>query len=198
MQGMRLAIKGHPDVTLSIPAVKDTKTDVIYVIKGKLPRATMALAVIENEQHKWVSADHGMFAIKAGRIIKTLGFKSNLITTTNLEQDPLNQGKHVSIGSQWQRQVDYDSPPKFNININSTIISKTKENISILGHHFNTKVITEKVTYPGKLSNHHWTNKFWYEMTSGKLIKSEQKMAPHTDLISISYISDVVRLIEKY
>ncbi|KOR29312.1 hypothetical protein TI03_02590, partial [Achromatium sp. WMS1] len=118
LQGLRLAFKTNEDITLPITEIQNSNVDFIYVIRGDLPRATMALGVVENGEYKWVSSDKAVFAIKAGRIIRTTGLNTtNLLATTNLSQDPLIQGQHVSIGNEWLHQADYDVPPMFNTNL---------------------------------------------------------------------------------
>ncbi|KOR28318.1 hypothetical protein TI03_04985, partial [Achromatium sp. WMS1] len=116
----------------------------------------------------------------------------------NLSQDPLIQGQHVSIGNEWLHQADYDVPPMFNTNLISKITASNQETITILGHTFNTQVITENVTYPNGMYSQNWDNKFWYEYSSGILLKSIQKLGPNADSISTTYISHAVRLISKH
>ena len=57
--------------------------------RGERAKAIMALAYIEAGQHKWISGDQAMLILEQGRIVRTLGFATNLIHLSDKSADPL-------------------------------------------------------------------------------------------------------------
>ena len=57
---LKLVFAEFPNSQLSLTDVEQSKIDLIAVKRGDRPQIVMALAYLEDGQHKWVSADNAM------------------------------------------------------------------------------------------------------------------------------------------
>ena len=78
-QTLKIAFAKQDNAKITTREVQQSEIDVISVKRGERPTAIMALAYLENDQHKWVSSDNVMLVMEKGRIIRTLGFEENLL-----------------------------------------------------------------------------------------------------------------------
>jgi hypothetical protein len=88
-QTLKIAFSEQRNAEMTLIEVQKSKVDVISVRRGKQSTAIMALAYLENGQHKWVSSDNVMLVMEKGRISRTLGLNKNLLYLSNTQLDPL-------------------------------------------------------------------------------------------------------------
>ena len=109
-QTLKIAFSYQHDAKLTLAEVQQSSIDVISVKRGEQSTAIMALAYLENGQHKWVSSDNVMLIMDKGRIVRTIGLSENLMYLSNLELDPLKSLPHLpkdeSQGQTWSRMAD--------------------------------------------------------------------------------------------
>lgn len=197
-RSLQLALKETPDFTLSNQKISESPADLIYFRMGERQQAILALAFIEDGDYKWISADKLMFVEKQGRIIKTLGFNHDLMQISDIEEDPIQVGLKASESSSWKPSADFRDLT-FGHTIDLTLKSKSPAIVKIQETEFDTILIEELVNFDKKGLNRSgvesWVNKYWYETKSGKLLKTQQKLSPFTDMFEVTYVSRAVRLI---
>lgn len=181
-------------IQLTEEEVIASKADLIYIISGERPQATMALAFIEDGNYKWVSRDNAVFVMQKGRLKRTSGLERDLLHVTSLESDPIKDGANLKHGATWARHLDSEDN-SFGVKLESQFQVKNDSSISIQNKSFRTVQITELVSFESSAyGNDEWINTFWFHKESGELLKSIQKNTPDADIYNITYISRAVRL----
>jgi hypothetical protein len=199
-QTLKIAFSEQPNAGMTLIEVQKSKVDVISVRRGKQSTAIMALAYLENGQHKWVSSDNVMLVMEKGRISRTLGLNKNLLYLSNIQLDPLKSlpiaPKKNPQQQTWSRIADqtgdeygYPMESKFNHAQHSTI--------QVLGLNIETTLYIETVDFKAPSdylrSRNSWQNHYWY-VKSGQLIKSIQRVSPLSETLEITYLSRIARL----
>ncbi|MEP0357608.1 MAG: YjbF family lipoprotein [Paraglaciecola sp.] len=193
LETIKLAFQTTADPVLTLSEIQNSPIDLLYVSLKDKPRAVLALAYIENSEYKWVSGDNALLVEKGGRIIKTVGTMDNFLFVSNIENDPLATPEYINTISYWNRYVDYDDSrsafveSKFELIVNAELV--------IDGNHAKANMIKEVVTFQ-KVNEEidTWTNRFWFDIKTDQLLKSEQQLTPSSDRYEITYISRIARL----
>ncbi|GAB5382365.1 MAG: lipoprotein GfcB [Aliiglaciecola sp.] len=197
IQNVKLYFDGQVGVSLSDQEIVDSPVDLLFIKSGQRPVATMALAFIERGRYKWLSSDNAMLITENGRIVRSLGFKNDLLAITNLSSDPLKTS-FTGIGQSevWQRYIDSE-PDQFGVVARSKFNIESNKEIEIQGHLFTVDVVSENVMFDSvKHGKDEWQNTFWYHSETKKLLKSNQKVTPDSDVFDITYVSRALRLLE--
>ena len=189
---LKLAFNQGADVSLSNEQLADRQTDALYATVGNLPRAQLELAYVEHGQYKWRSADNAMLILQHGRLIKTTGFVNDLLFMTDASDDPLKQPMAaIQPGQQWQSYTDWAADHETGYKVQFTITAVAEEQLELLNQQFATKHVTEKAIFANGDSA---TNEFWFELKSGRLLKSKQQIAPMWPEVELIHISTAARL----
>jgi hypothetical protein len=208
-QNIALYFSSKQAVTLSSEQIKSSPADLIYVKNGERATATMALAFIEDGQYKWLSRDGAMLISLRGRIIRSIGFKQNLLHMSNLPSDPLalySEPETTSFASsksentQWSRLIDTDlaANSDYGASLVSSFGAPINTSIVIQDEAFSVYRVDENVRYSSALyGEHEWTNSFWFDAKTNQLLQSAQTIAPNIDPLEIIYVSRAVRLLNQ-
>lgn len=197
IQNVKMYLDSDVNVTVSSDDVKRSTVDLIYVKIGERPRATMALAFIENGQYKWLSQDKAMFITENGRLVRTVGLPKNLLYISNISNDPLKFPTTNNSNAEWDRIIDTDFND-FGAQLSSQTSIATNELLLVQQQEFLTSKRIERVRYQSALNGDDaWTNTFWFHQDSGQLLKSSQKASSQSEVIVITYISRAIRLLEE-
>jgi len=197
IRNVEMYFESDTAVNLSTEEIRQSAADLIYVKNGERSQVTMALAFIENEQYKWVSRDGVMFITENGRLVRTLNLDKNLLYVSHLSLDPLALPSFYDKDLQWDRVIDTQHG-EYGVNVSSSTSVLINHLVDIQDAQLMTKKYLETVHYISQLHGKHtWINTFWFDQSSGQLLKSSQKMSPHSDAIEITYISRALRLLEK-
>lgn len=189
---LKLAYNPGEDVALSREQLAFRDGDAMYATVGSLPRAVLALAFIENGSEKWISADQAMLVLETGRLVKTTGFSNDLLYMSDTDKDPLKQHMtKIQIGQQWQSYTDWSVKQETGYITHFEIIETAVDKITVLEQQFDTKLVTERVTF---FNGDTAINRFWFELNSGLLIKSKQQIAPFWQVVDLTHISAAGRL----
>jgi hypothetical protein len=197
-QTLEIAFSTQKDIKLTMDEVQISDIDVISVKRGKRAVAIMALAYLENNQHKWVSSDNTMLIMDNGRIKRTLGLNKNLLHLSNTDSDPLKSlPNHSNDKSQlWTRILDL-SDDEYGHPIESKFSQASPDTIQALNLDTEAILFIETVKYEAPANyvriNKSWENHFWYSK-NGDLIKSIQKVSPFSEPLEITYLSRIARL----
>lgn len=197
-QTLEIAFSTQEDIKLTLDEVKKSDIDVISVKRGKRAVAIMALAYLENNQHKWVSSDNTMLIMDKGRIKRTVGLNKNLLHLSNTNFDPLqSMPNHSNNKSQtWSRTLDLTGD-EYGYPIESIFSQASPVTIQALSRNIEAILYVETLKYMAPANyiqfNKRWKNFFWYTKR-GVLIKSIQKLTPLSESLEITYLSRIARL----
>jgi len=197
-QTLKIAFAKQDDAKLTLIEVQQSDIDVMLVKRGERPSAIMALAYLENNQHKWVSSDNTMLVMDKGRIKRTLGLDKNLLHLSNTDFDPLKSlPKHASDKLQtWSRGIDLTGD-EYGYPIESIFSHASSDTIHALSLDIEAMLYVETLHYKAPANylrvNKSWKNHFWYAK-NGELIKSIQKLSPLSESLEITYLSRIARL----
>jgi hypothetical protein len=201
-QSLKLGFTSEVDPAISLEYVQNSATDLMQIKRGDRAKAIMALAYIEAGQHKWISRDHTMLILEQGRIVRTLGFSKNLVHLSERVSDPLkylkNDALKATLKYKWIRYADWDND-EYGYQISSNFSDGGEQTLSIFSQNINTRLIIEDLNYrvPTNFirTSDSWKNYFWFETTSGKLIKSVQLLSPLDEKFEMVYLSRITRLL---
>ena len=199
-QTLKIAFSDKSDAKLTLVEVQQSDVDVISVKRGERPNVIMALAYIENGQHKWVSSDKAMFVIDKGRLIRTLGLDKDLLYTSITGVDPLKSLPHTTIyvpqQQAWTRTVD-QTGDEYGHPIESIFNAAIQDSVQILNLDIDAILYVETLNYKTPTNyirfNRNWKNYYWYAK-SGEMIKSIQITSPLSEALEITYLSRIARL----
>lgn len=192
-QTLKLAFVPSEGASLTKNELASRDSDALYAKVGALPNAVLSLAFLENGQQKWISADEAMLVLENGRLVKSTGFQNDLLFQQALSEDPLVQYMHkIQVGQTWQSLSDWSVGYETGYITQYKIVDTTVQQLELLEHTFQTKLVVEEVTFA---NGEKAENQFWYELNSGRLIKSRQTLAPFWPLVELVHISTAGRLL---
>jgi hypothetical protein len=199
-QTLKIAFAEQDNAKITLVEVQLSDIDVMSVKRGERPVAIMALAYIENSQHKWVSSDNTMLIMDKGRIIRTIGLNENLLYSSNTDSDPLKSLPNYSIEKPnqqtWSRIVDRTGD-EYAYPIESIFSQASLDTVQALNINIEAILYVETLNYKAPANylrlNSSWKNHFWYAK-NGDLIKSIQKVSPLSESLEITYLSRIARL----
>jgi len=192
-QTLELAFNSDEGVSLTNAELSARDRDVLYAKVGSLPNALLVLAFIEHGQHKWLSADDAMLVLEDGRLVKTTGFKNNLLYMSDRSSDPLKQKMtKIQAGLSWQSITDWSEHSESGSKTEYEVLHTEISELELLGHNFQTKLVTEQVKFPDGQTS---VNQFWFELKTGWLLKSRQNIGPLWPEIELVHISTAGRLL---
>ena len=147
---------------------------------GNGPFGLIILESKRNNIETWVSADNIYFKIEDGKIIQTAGLSNNLISYLGNEFqlfDLSNQEKQT-----FTTYYSYDEPELNNLEIESVLINKGKEELDLLMGTKSLYLIEENLS--NEYLNWNVTNKFWVD-ANGFVWKSQQHLSTKLPPIEI-------------
>ncbi|WP_413525624.1 YjbF family lipoprotein [Photobacterium phosphoreum] len=200
---VRVAVQGTADIHKSANTIAALPYASTYVRIGNGSQLFMVLALAETDSGdtftnttstatnttstppllKWLASDHGMLVTQSGRIVKTVNLAAgNLSTTTSKTVDPLTLGLHLATTpTTWQRHIDWQPGYHNGYQLDSQFVFNQPEVLTINGKSVPVLRFSENVTV--KQLDRHYSNTFWIEQRTGKVVKSQQYIAP--DLPSV-------------
>jgi hypothetical protein len=201
-QTLKIAFSEQKNIKMALIEVEQSKIDVISVKRGKRATVIMALAYLENDQHKWVSSDNAMLIMEKGRIIRTLGLIDDLLYLSNTDSDPLKSWPNLApaIHEQqrpiWSFTVDLTGD-QYGYPVESTFNQASEDTVEALGLNIKAILYVETLSYNAPANyiqlNKSWENHYWYTK-NGQLVKSIQKFSPLSESLEITYLSRIARL----
>jgi hypothetical protein len=197
-QTLKIAFSEQENARMTLTQVEQSEIDIISVKRGERPSVIMALAYLENDQHKWVSSDNVMLIMEKGRIVRTLGLSDELLYLSNTDIDPL---KSLPLTPEdqpqtWSHIVDL-SDDEYGYPIASIFNNASQDTIEALALNIEATLYVETLNYKAPANyiqlSKSWKNHYWYAK-SGEMIKSIQKVSPLSESLEITYLSRIARL----
>ncbi|NCP63486.1 MAG: YjbF family lipoprotein [Paraglaciecola sp.] len=189
-RSIQLAFNSPPDISVSTEQILASPSDLIYVKRDDFTPIILALAYLEDGQYTWVSRDGVALREKYGRINRTMGLIQNLDFTKSAQPDPLMRNIFIQNDANWSRELDYSSQ-YYGVSLTSSFRIKYAENLIIQNKTISTVLIEEEIQLSADKG---WINFYWFEQSSGLLVKSEQKIHPSGSVFEIVYLSRALRL----
>ncbi|MGF1689456.1 YjbF family lipoprotein [Photobacterium japonica] len=202
---MQLALFGNADATLSVDDVNNLPYASLYASIDDGPQAFMVLALAETAPTyahsaenavantappilKWLSSDKGMLQTQSGRVVKTLNLpQGNVVALRSTETDPLQLGlQRADTPRSWQRQIDWQPGYHTGYQALSHFTQHDNQVILVNQHPIDTLYFTEEVSVTALDAT--YTNAFWLHPSTGRVIKSRQKLAPNLPYVDITVL----------
>lgn len=170
------ALFGQDDVTIpdakiaSLPAPYGS----IYLRLPQVPRMYVA-GYHEDGLDYWVTSDQVVFITQNGRLIKSLGYRDNLLSVSNQQQDPLLRAKALRDGVSWTRTVRWTEKgnPLSSV-VTSRFSQQGSEVLNLAGKAVACQVWQEDVSL--QATGDSWKNTFWVDASSGQVRQSKQML----------------------
>lgn len=139
-------------------------------------------------QLKWLASDNGMLITQSGRIIKTVNLsQGNLLGTHAKTADPLSLGLHLaSTPTTWQRTIDWQPGYHIGYQLDSEFVFQRPEVLTVNGKSVPVLRFNENVTV--KQLDRHYSNTFWIEQNTGRVVKSLQYLAPSLPSVEMTIL----------
>ena len=177
--------------------IRNNKKDLIAVKHGERYQVIMALSFSENGIDTWRSADNALFFMQNDVIVQTHGLNNDLVYQSNLNANPLAADSATQ--TDWHYITDIEGYG-YGLDVETSWRRAGEESLNVLSNDFNTNLIEQHVKYTGAKpfyeSELSWINRYWFDKSSGELLKSEQKISPANDWIRITFLSRAQRLID--
>ncbi len=154
---------------------------------GKGPRSLLILSRYTKSDRHWISADNAILVTRHGRVIKTVGFPENLLSTSTSLSDPVNRRLHkLKSPVRYHRTVDIDLDNMFGVPIFSVFEPMGPRKITIADFEIKTFLVREE----SRALNLNWsfTNYYWVDAFDGFVWKSRQHIARSFEPIDIEIL----------
>lgn len=163
------------DIELTDQEIQSLSKPSAYVRIDGQQQIVMVLGAFENGEEKWVSQDRTLMTLRNGRVVKTLGWKDNLLSVSNLEQDPLADPQHLVDGARWSYLLSWTEDNQVRSGYAESVFHRLADKSLVIGGKSQTyHVIEETVNVDGLGKS--WVNSFWLDPQTGRVVKSEQSM----------------------
>jgi len=199
---LSIALFGDNDTELASDDVQRLPYASLYAQVDDGPQAFMVLALAEpalsltdvsltqntRTQLKWVSSDKGMLVTEGGRLVKSMNLpQGNLIETYSSQPDPLTLGlQRASTPMHWQRTIDWQPGYHFGYQLTSRFARQDNAVIMVNERPVETWHFIESVTIDAL--DTHYQNQFWIDGKTGKVLKSQQTLAPGLPVIDMTLL----------
>jgi hypothetical protein len=189
------AFKDIEDAELNAEEIQNFPYTSLYAQWQGKARSLIVLGFVNkpNEYH-FITAEKETFVLESGRVIRTQGLDDNLLSVSNLKNDPLHciTTASESCNLTWQRNYDYqlNDGTRVSREAQSTFTVKQPEQLD-MPYGQATAALVEEV---GKfvLTGERFVNTFWVE-PDGHVIKSEQRIIPNKPLLNLTQVTWIGR-----
>jgi len=185
------------DKTVTAEQVRSSTSDLLAVKHGERNQVILALAFIEDDKYKWVSADHAILTMRAGVITQTHGLPTDVFYKSNLAANPIISDSLTT--SSWDYIADVENYG-YGLPVTTTWRRADDQILDILNNKFATFVVEEQVEFTGAKpfyeANLSWINRYWFSSENGEMLKSEQTLSPVNDPLTMVYLSRAQRLVD--
>lgn len=170
------ALFGQEDVTISDAKIASLPAPYgsIYLRLPQVPRMYVA-GYHEDGLDYWVTSDQVVFITQNGRLMKSLGYRDNLLSVSNPQQDPLLHAKELRDGASWTRTVRWTEKgnPLSSV-VTSRFSQQGNEVLTLAGKMVACEVWQEDVSL--QATGDSWKNTFWVDASSGQVHQSKQML----------------------
>ncbi|MBB1199258.1 YjbF family lipoprotein [Enterobacteriaceae bacterium 89] len=164
------SIFGTPGVQLTDDDIQNMPYASQYMQLNNGPQLFAVLAFSENGQQKWATEDRGTIATRHGRIVKTLLGGDNLLSVSNLDDDPLIKPNQIVDGASWTRTMGWTEHRQVRYAVvHSEFHWDGTDTLTLAGKSTSVRVLVEDAS----TDQTSWRNRFWLD-SEGQVRQSEQ------------------------
>lgn len=180
---IKTGILGKPDVVLTPDEIAEQKYPMQYLTLSGQARISVALGFDDKGLYKWLSGSKEVLVTRSGRIVQTQeltinGNEKDLEWVSNLKYDPLAcmATSQQNCPTNWVAQVQVGNGlDAKTIDIHSQFSNKGEEVLQAPdGSQLQTTKWLETVTNGDEV----WSNWYWLEEDTHRVVKSEQQLSP--------------------
>lgn len=189
----KYAIWGAPDVTLTQQQIEELPYAAQYVTLEGQARAMLVLGFDDSNQLHWLSGQKESLVTQSGRIISMVNvdkphdtIDASIHSTAYLTDDPLHCLTQPTVSGQqncprqWQAEISTApgvSQKRYQIKTTFDLGSSAEVDLPS-GHKASAVKLTEKVISQSQGQTWHYTNYYWLEDSTRRIIKSSQQYIP--------------------
>lgn len=189
---LKIAFSDRGVAPPSLKALSDIDADLAWVTFADRAPVTMALAFIEEGQHKWVSRDGYLLVFQKGMLTRSAGFEKDVLYSSPV---PTLTKNTVANGPVSFRYI-LDVEGAYHLQIASQMDQGEQQQMTLWDKVFLMDCVNEHVQLltpiPGT-THTEWTNTYCFDADSGQLLKSDQLFSPFSDRIVMVYLSRAAR-----
>ena len=190
---LRYAFLGVDDVEVTTEKVRELPYASAYLRVGDNPQALVVLAFADPDGSlSWVSSDNKLFITKAGRLYKTVGLENDLYLVASSWPDPLQKMADSPDdvwnpdAIPWQYNAEWENDYVSGYKMQAKFISAVPEKLLILDKLHDVMLVDELVSF-GQSQNS-WHNYYWFERSTGRILKSQQQLGPDLPVIEMTIL----------
>ena len=189
------AFKDIEDAELSADEIENFPYTSLYAQWQGKARSLIVLGFINKpNKYHFITADKETLVLEKGRVTRTQSLDDNLLSVSNLKNDPLRciVTTPQSCNNRWQRAYDYqfDDGTRVSRNVKSTFSVKQREQLAMPYGSATATLVEEAGTF--LLTGQRFVNRFWVE-PDGHVIKSEQRIIPNKPLLNLTQVTWIGR-----
>lgn len=189
------AFKDIEDAELSAEEIENFPYTSLYAQWQGKARSLIVLGFINTpNKYHFITAEKETFVLESGRVTRTQSLDDNLLSVSNLKNDPLRciVTKPKSCNNTWQRAYDYqlDDGTRVSRNVKSTFTVKQQEQLAMPYGQATATLVEEAGKF--LLTGERFVNRFWVEQ-DGHVIKSEQRIIPNKPLLNLTQVTWIGR-----
>ena len=189
------AFKDIEDAELSADEIENFPYTSLYAQWQGKARSLIVLGFINKpNKYHFITADKETLVLENGRVTRTQSLDDNLLSVSNLKNDPLRciVTTPQSCNNRWQRAYDYqfDDGTRVSRNVKSTFSVKQREQLAMPYGSATATLVEEAGTF--LLTGQRFVNRFWVE-PDGHVIKSEQRIIPNKPLLNLTQVTWIGR-----
>ncbi|HEH9416908.1 TPA: YjbF family lipoprotein [Aeromonas sobria] len=190
---LRYALLGVDDVEVTSEKVRELPYASAYLRVGDNPQALIVLAFADPDGSlSWVSSDNKLFVTKSGRLHKTVGLENDLYLVASSWPDPLQKIADSPDdvlnpdAIPWQYNAEWENDYLSGYKMQAKFISAVPEKLLILDKSHDVILVDELVSF-GQSQNS-WHNYYWFERSTGRILKSQQQLGPNLPVIEMTIL----------
>ncbi|MFK3662234.1 YjbF family lipoprotein [Scandinavium sp. NPDC088450] len=161
---------GTPGVQLTADDIQNMPYASQYLQLNNGPQLFVVLAFSENGQQKWVTQDQATLVTQHARMVKTLLGGDNLLSVSNIDNDPLAKPNQLVDGASWTRTMGWTEHKQVRYaTARSQFHWDGTDTLKLANDTTAVRVLVEKVS----TDQASWENRFWVD-SDGQIRQSEQ------------------------
>ncbi len=189
------AFKDTENAELSAEEIDNFPYTSLYAQWQGRARSLIVLGFVNKpNKYHFITAEKETLVLENGRVTRTQSLDDNLLSVSNLKNDPLRciVTTPQSCNNTWQRAYDYqfDDGTRVSRNVKSTFSVKQPEQLAMPYGRATATLVEEAGKF--LLTGERFVNRFWVEQ-DGHVIKSEQRIIPNKPLLNLTQVTWIGR-----
>lgn len=191
------ALSSNEDASMTSEELREFPYTAVYANWPDLARIMLVLGYVDGDEFHWISGDRETLVTLNGRVVRTAMLDYELVSTSNLANDPLRCILQDECSSHWVRDAQFANSDgdSFSRAVTSEFSVVGKQEVSLPMGPRDTFQVVERgyfgLNADGK-NKQRFTNYFWLE-ADGHVVKSEQTLLPGRAALTLMQVKWVGR-----